>query len=223
MSAHGGMRLVMLGAPGAGKGTQARLLEEKYGARQISTGDILRKHRAQRTALGKEAQSYMDSGALVPDDVIVRMMGDELTGVSSFVLDGFPRTVAQATALDELLARLGLPLTAVLLFECDRERLVARLTGRWSNPRNGRTYNMQFSPPKVAGIDDEDGGPLVQRPDDSPEVVQNRLATYDSQTSPLIDYYSTAGLLARIDGLKDIDAVAQDVIAVLEARCEVAS
>ncbi|MDP9024143.1 MAG: adenylate kinase [Candidatus Eremiobacteraeota bacterium] len=217
------MRLVMLGPPGAGKGTQARLLEEKYGARQISTGDILRKQRASRSPLGKEAEAYMDSGALVPDDLMVRMMEGELAGASSFVLDGFPRTVAQATALDDLLVRLGLPLTVVLLFECDRERLVARLSGRWSNPRNGRTYHLEFNPPKVAGIDDGDGGPLVQRPDDSPEVVENRLATYEAQTSPLIDYYSAAGLLARIDGLKDIDAVTQDVIAVLDARSKVAS
>ncbi len=212
------MRLVLLGPPGAGKGTQARILEERFGAVQLSTGDMLRKHRAEGTPLGKEAQSYMDAGALVPDDLIIRMMEGELAEKSSFILDGFPRTVAQAQALSALLVKLDLPLSATLLFDADRAELVARLTGRWTNPRTGRTYHTAFNPPKVAGIDDEDGGPLVQRPDDTLEVVSKRLETYDVQTKPLVDYYAATGQLVRIDGMKSVGDVTRDVLKALEAR-----
>jgi adenylate kinase len=142
----------------------------------------------------------MDAGDLVPDDVIIGMMEGELGSAPSFVLDGFPRTVAQAGALDATLARLELPLSAVLLFDADRETLIARLTGRWTNPRSGRTYHALFNPPKVAGIDDEDGGPLEQRRDDTHDVVVERLATYDQKTAPLIDYYAKTGLLVALDG-----------------------
>jgi adenylate kinase len=212
------MRLVFLGPPGAGKGTQAKVLEQRFGARQISTGDILRANVADGTALGKRAKSFMDAGDLVPDDVIIGMMEGELGSAPSFVLDGFPRTVAQAGALDATLARLELPLSAVLLFDADRETLIARLTGRWTNPRSGRTYHALFNPPKVAGIDDEDGGPLEQRRDDTHDVVVERLATYDQKTAPLIDYYAKTGLLVRIDGLKPIDAVTNDVLVALDGR-----
>jgi adenylate kinase len=209
------MRLVLLGPPGAGKGTQARILEERFGVKQISTGDILRRHRAEKTTLGLEAQAFMDRGALVPDDLIIRMMEGEMAGKTSFILDGFPRTVGQAEALSELLARLQIPLTATLLFDADRAELIARLTGRWTNPRSGRTYHATFDPPRVAGIDDEDGGPLEQRPDDTLAVVTKRLETYDAQTKPLIDYYESRGLLARIDCMKSVDEVTADVIAAI--------
>jgi adenylate kinase len=212
------MRLVLLGPPGAGKGTQARILEERFGAVQLSTGDMLRKHRAEGTPLGKEAQSYMDAGGLVPDDLIIRMMEGELAAKSSFILDGFPRTVAQAQALSALLEKLHLPLTATLLFDADRAELVARLTGRWTNPRTGRTYHTSFNPPKTAGIDDDDGGPLVQRPDDTLEVVSKRLETYDIQTRPLVDYYEATGQLIRIDGMNAVDAVTHDIVAALAVR-----
>ena len=220
MSSEGGhvMRLVLLGPPGAGKGTQAKVLEDRFGVRQISTGDILRANVANGTALGREAKSFMDAGGLVPDDTIVGMMESEMRGLESFVLDGFPRTVAQAEALDALLGRLAEPLTAVLLFDADRETLIARLAGRWSNPRTGRTYHTVFNPPRIAGIDDEDGGPLVQRPDDTREVVTERLATYDEKTKPLVTYYEQAHLLARIDGLKSIDAVTADVLRAVGGR-----
>ncbi len=211
-------RLILLGPPGAGKGTQARILEERFGAVQLSTGDMLRKHRAEGTPLGKEAQSYMDAGGLVPDDLIIRMMEGELAGKSSFILDGFPRTVAQAQALSALLEKLDLPLTATLLFDADRAELVARLTGRWTNPRSGRTYHTTFNPPKTAGIDDEDGGPLVQRPDDTLEVVSKRLETYDAQTKPLVEYYEATGQLVRIDGVKPVDDVTADILAALTAK-----
>ncbi len=206
-----GLRLVFLGPPGAGKGTQAKLLEERFGARQISTGDILRRNVSQRTALGLQAKSFMDAGALVSDDLIIAMMEDELKNSGSFILDGFPRTVAQAEALDALLGRLDLPLTAVLLFDADRETLFARLTGRWTNPRSGRTYHMLFNPPLVAGVDDQDGGPLLQRPDDTAAVVEKRLRTYEAETMPLIAYYEPRGSLVRIDSLQPIGDVAAAV------------
>jgi adenylate kinase len=211
------LRLVFLGPPGAGKGTQAQILEERFGVLQISTGDLLRKHVAEGTDLGIEAKKYMDSGGLVPDGIIVGMMANRLAGENSFVLDGFPRTVSQAESLDAMLVRLDKPLGAVLLFEANREMLIRRLTGRWTNPRTGRTYHAEFNPPRVAGIDDEDGGPLVQRADDTFDVVQKRLETYDAQTAPLIDYYGKAGLLVRIDGLQPIDDVTAAVLRAVDA------
>lgn len=206
-----GVRLVFLGPPGAGKGTQAKALEDRFGLRQISTGDILRRHVAAKSELGLQAKSFMESGKLVTDELIIAMMEHELRGLDSFILDGFPRTVAQAEALDVLLARLELPLTAVLLFEADRETLFARLTGRWTNPRTGRSYHMLFNPPAVAGVDDEDAGPLVQRPDDTADVVSKRLSTYELETAPLVAYYEPRGILARIDSLKPIGDVSADV------------
>jgi adenylate kinase len=212
------MRLVFLGPPGAGKGTQAKLLEDRFGVRQISTGDILRANVKRGTELGRKAKAFMDAGDLVPDGVIVGMMEGEIESAAAFILDGFPRTVAQAEALDATLARLGLPLTAVLLFDADRAALIERLTGRWTNPRSGRTYHAVFNPPRVAGVDDEDGGPLEQRRDDTREVVVERLATYDEKTKPLIDYYAGTGLLVRIDGLKPIDGVTDEVLRALGSR-----
>lgn len=214
------MRLVFLGPPGAGKGTQAQILASRFGVRQISTGDILRRNVADGTQLGRRAKAFMDAGDLVPDDVIVAMMERELGVGASFILDGFPRTVAQAEALDAMLARLALPLGAALLFDSDRPTLIERLAGRWTNPRSGRTYHTIFNPPRLAGIDDEDGGPLVQRPDDSRDVVSDRLATYDAKTRPLVDYYSRMGLLKRIDGLQPIDAVTAEVLRALGAEAD---
>jgi adenylate kinase len=221
MSAVDGVRLVLLGPPGAGKGTQAKVIEERTHARQISTGDMLRANVKDGTPLGRKAKSYMDAGDLVPDDVIIGMMETELSrpgSDASFILDGFPRTVAQAEALDGLLKRLNLGLTGVLLFDADRPSLVERLAGRWTNPRTGRTYHSVFNPPRVAGIDDEDGGELIQRPDDRREVVSERLATYDVKTAPLVDYYAKTGLLARIDTLKPIDDVSTAVFAAIDSH-----
>ncbi len=210
-AARATMRLVLLGPPGAGKGTQAKALEDRFGVPQISTGDILRANVAAGTPLGVKAKAFMESGKLVTDDVIVGMMEQELVGKHSFLLDGFPRTVAQAVALDDLLGRLGLPLTGVLLFEAERTTLVARLAGRWTNPRNGRSYHAAFNPPKVAGIDDEDGGPLVQRLDDMADVIEKRLETYERETAPLIGYYGSREMFVRIDALAPIDVVAESV------------
>jgi adenylate kinase len=160
----------------------------------------------------------MDAGGLVPDDVIIGMMEDELKGRDSFILDGFPRTVTQAEALDALLAKLGLPLIAVVSFEADRQTLISRLCGRWTNPRTGRTYHTEYDPPHVAGVDDEDGGPLVQRKDDTLAVVVERLATYEEKTAPLVDYYAHTGLLVRVDALGAIDAVTAQILAAIQAH-----
>ncbi len=211
------IRLIFLGPPGAGKGTQARFIEERYGVRQLSTGDMLRRHRREGSELGRRAQSYMDKGELVPDALIIEMMAGEL-GETGFILDGFPRTVPQAEALDDLLARLGQPLTAVVLFDADRDELVRRLTGRWTNPRSGRTYHIVYDPPKVTGIDDEDGGELVQRPDDREETVLKRLEVYDAQTAPLVDYYANTGLLTRIDAMRAVPEVTAEIVNAIEAH-----
>jgi adenylate kinase len=210
------MRIVMLGPPGAGKGTQARVLQERFAAPQISTGDILRRHRQEGTPLGKEAQAFMDAGKLVPDGLIIAMVESELAQRENFVLDGFPRTVAQAEALDDLLTRLDRRLSTVVLFEADRKELIRRLTGRWTNPRTGRTYHELFDPPKAAGIDDEDGGPLVQRPDDTLETVTKRLTEYDEKTAPLVEYYRRRGILVGISAMQPVDAVTRDLVAAVD-------
>ena len=207
------MRLIFLGPPGAGKGTQARILAGRFGTAQISTGDILRDHRARGTELGNEAEGYMQRGELVPDALMVDMIGNELENhTSGFIMDGFPRTVAQAQAFDALLSRKGWPLDAVVLFDADRQTLITRLSARWSNPRNGRTYNATTNPPRSAGVDDEDGGPLIQREDDRPETVAKRLDVYDAQTRPLIEYYRKSGKLIEIDGLQNVDNVARQML-----------
>ena len=212
------MRVLFLGPPGAGKGTQARILHERFGLGQISTGDILRANYAQRTPLGMQAETYMHRGELVPDDLVIAMIENELhTYQTGFVMDGFPRTVAQAEALDALLTRNGWPLDAAILFNADRPTLIARLASRWTNPRNGRTYNVLTNPPRAAGIDDEDGGELIQRDDDSPETVAKRLDVYDAQTRPLIEYYRKTGKLVEVDALAKVEAVAERIAAAIGA------
>ncbi len=206
------MRLILLGPPGAGKGTQARVLEQRFGARQISTGDILREHRKQQTELGQQAQEFMLRGDLVPDGLVIKMIEGELDPSRGFIMDGFPRTVAQAEAFDALLKGKGLDLGAVVLFNADRETLVRRLSARWSNPRNGRTYNTLTNPPKAAAIDDEDGGPLIQREDDKAETVQKRLDVFDEETTPLIKYYRNTEKLVEVNGLLAVDAVTHQIL-----------
>jgi adenylate kinase len=218
------MRVIFLGPPGAGKGTQAQILQQRFGAKQISTGDILRENRNQGTELGKLAESYMVSGALVPDEVIIKMIEAELEKLDGgFIMDGFPRTVAQAQAFDALLEKRDTPLDAVVLFDADRDTLFTRLTARWVNPRTGRSYNTATNPPRVAGVDDEDGGPLVQREDDKPETVTKRLDVYERQTAPLIDYYRGTGKLIEIDALKSVDDVTRELISKLETSEHAAS
>jgi adenylate kinase len=208
------MRLIFLGPPGAGKGTQAKILQERFGAKQISTGDILRDNRNRATDLGKTAEGFMLSGALVPDEIIIKMIEAELETLSDgFIMDGFPRTVAQAQAFDSMLQSKNIALDGVVLFRADRPTLVTRLTARWTNPRTGKTYNAITNAPRVSGIDDEDGGPLIQREDDKPETVNKRLDVYESQTTPLIDYYRTSGKLLQVNALAPVPAVTDEIIA----------
>lgn len=210
------MRLIFLGPPGAGKGTQAQILEQRCGVMHISTGDILRENRSRGTELGKCAEQFMRSGALVPDEIIINMIEVELGRLSDgFIMDGFPRTVAQAQAFDAMLDRKGMPLDAVVLFNADRPSLFTRLAGRWTNPRTGRTYNSVTNPPNTPGIDDDDHGPLVQRDDDQPETVNKRLDVYEQQTAPLVDYYKRAGKLIDVDALAPVSTVTEQILAKL--------
>ncbi len=199
--------VVLLGGPGAGKGTQAQILQKRFGYRQISTGDLLREHRNGGTELGKAAEGYMKRGELVPDDLIIKMVEGELGGDAAALFDGFPRTVAQAQALDALLASRGRGLPNAVYFEIPRALLEERLRGRSTNPRTGRVYHERFDPPAVAGVDDEDGGSLVQREDDKPETIARRLDVFEAQTMPLVDYYAKTGRLARLDATQSVDNV----------------
>jgi adenylate kinase len=196
------LNILLLGPPGAGKGTQAERITEDFDLPFISTGDMLREAVKTGTDLGKEAKSYMDKGELVPDEVIIGVILEKVEGseaADGFVLDGFPRTIAQAEALDEAFAKLGRSLTAVILLEVPDEEIVRRLSGRRVS-KAGRPYHVDFNPPKVAGRCDVDGSELIQRDDDKPEVVRNRLEVYHRSTSPLVDYYEDKGLLRRFDG-----------------------
>ena len=215
------MRIVLLGAPGAGKGTQCRHIVARYGLLHLSSGDILRQERAAGTELGKKAQSYMDSGALVPDEIIVEMMAGAIKRVpeAGFILDGFPRTVNQAAELDKSLASTNKKIDAVLNLEIDDRIVAERMTGRRSCPQCGAVYHIENLKPKVEEICDNDGTRLIQRPDDSPEVVANRLKTYHQQTEPVVDYYrnSNNSTVYDIDADKDADEVSALVFEKLDA------
>ncbi len=207
--------VVLLGAPGAGKGTQAHMLERHLGYRDISTGELLRAHRDAGSELGTQAEAYMHRGALVPDELIIRMVEGELRGDAAVVFDGFPRTVAQAEALDSLMDSRGRGLPVAVFFDIPRAKLEERLLGRWTNPRTGRVYHTTFNPSKVHGVDDEDGGPLVQRDDDRPETIGRRLDVFEAQTLPLVDYYRKSRRLTQIDATQSMEKVTQELRRVL--------
>ena len=212
------LNLILLGPPGAGKGTQAERLRDEFELPHISTGDILRQAVADGTELGQTAKGYMDSGELVPDEVIIGVIIERLgedDARDGFLLDGFPRTTGQADALADALAGLDRSLTAVLLIEVPDEELVKRISGRRVNPESGRVYHVDFDPPKVEGVDDVDGTPLVQREDDKPDTVRNRLAVYHEQTAPLVAYYDDQGLLHRFDGTAAPNEVAGHIRATI--------
>lgn len=217
MSAQQRTYVVLLGIPGAGKGTQARLLEESLGIPQISTGDIFRYNLKNQTELGLLAKSYMDRGDLVPDEVTIRMVEDRLQqsdAIRGAILDGFPRNLIQAKAFDEISAVYG-GIKLVPLISLDDEEAIRRVTGRRSCRTCGAVYHLDFNPPKQAGICDIDGGELYQRDDDKLETVRNRLYVYYKQTSPLIGYYFAKSLLVELDGTQPIEVVFEQLMNLL--------
>ena len=217
------MYILLMGPPGAGKGTQAEKLIREYGIPQISTGDMFRAAVKSGTALGKEAKSYMDKGALVPDSVTVGIVKERLAQddcKKGWTLDGFPRTTAQASALDAILHDLGIQLTAVLDFNVNRDDLVKRVSGRLVCRQCGASFHKEFRPPKQEGVCDNCGGELYQRADDNEVTVRERLAVYDTSTKPLIDYYKVSGRYYEINGDQSMDKVFADVQAALKKASE---
>lgn len=213
------MYILLMGPPGAGKGTQAERLISEYGIPQISTGDMFRAAVKAGTALGREAKSYMDRGALVPDSVTVGIVKERLSEEDcrkGWILDGFPRTTAQAAALDAMLHDMGITLTAVLNISADKNDLIKRISGRYVCRSCGASFHSEFRPPKVKGVCDTCGGELYQRDDDKADTVSQRLAVYETSTKPLIDYYRASGVLYDIDGNQSMEDVYSQIQAVLK-------
>jgi adenylate kinase len=212
------MRLVLLGPPGAGKGTQAEHIADHYGIPNISTGDIFRANVAERTSLGEIAKSYMDEGDLVPDDLTIAMVRDRLSHDTDagFLLDGFPRTVPQAEAFSQMLDDLDEPLDAVLKLQVDDDEVVRRLSGRRICRSCGRTFHVELDPPKAEGVCDACGGELYQRDDDKPETVRRRLQVYHEQTRPLVEFYEARGLLRIVAGTGVVSDVTARAIKALD-------
>jgi adenylate kinase len=210
--------LILFGPPGAGKGTQAERLQSDFQLPFISTGDMLRRNVKEETDLGKKAKGFMDAGDLVPDDLIVAMAAERLQeedAEDGFILDGFPRTLAQAEALENQLAKLGRRVTAALLIDVPDEEVIRRLSGRRVCVKSGHNYHVEFDPPKHEGVCDQDGSRLIQRDDDKPEVIENRLRVYHEQTEPLVEHYDRQGLMRRIDGTRPATEVHDHIRAVI--------
>ena len=210
------MNLILLGAPGAGKGTQAELLVKKLSIPAISTGNMLREAMAKGTELGKKAKQYMDEGALVPDELILGIVADRVAQsdcAKGFILDGVPRTLAQAEALEAK----GVRIDHVISIEVDDSEIESRMTGRRVCPKCGASYHVVAKPPKVDGVCDSCGGELIIRKDDKPETIKDRLAVYHEQTAPLADYYRKAGKLFTVDGTQEISAITAQLLSILEA------
>lgn len=212
------MKIVMLGAPGAGKGTQAKMISEKYKIPHISTGDIFRANIKENTELGQKAKTYMDKGLLVPDELVVDLVVDRLAqddAANGYVLDGFPRTIPQAEALDAALKKIGEKLDYAIDVDVPDENIIRRMSGRRACVSCGGTYHIKYNPTKTEGICDACGGELILRDDDKPETVKQRLDVYHEQTQPLIDYYTKAGILKEVDGTVDLDAVFEAIVGIL--------
>lgn len=212
------MRIIMLGAPGAGKGTQAKKIAEKYNIPHISTGDIFRANIKNGTELGVKAKSYMDQGLLVPDELVVDLVADRIQqddAKAGYVLDGFPRTIPQAESLDAALAKMGEKIDYAIDVEVPDENIINRMSGRRACVKCGATYHLQYAKPKADGVCDVCGEQLILRDDDKPETVQKRLAVYHQQTQPLIDYYEKQNALKEVDGTKDMEDVFADIVSIL--------
>ncbi len=215
------MKIVMLGAPGAGKGTQAIKIADKYGIPHISTGDIFRANIKGGTELGMKAKSYMDKGELVPDEVTIGMLLDRISQddcKDGYVLDGFPRTIPQAESLTKALAEKGQKIDYAMDIDVPDEAIVKRMSGRRACPKCGATYHIVYAAPKTENVCDKCGSELIVRSDDKPETVQDRLNVYHKQTEPLISYYKEAGVLRQVDGTKELEDVFNAVIAILENK-----
>jgi adenylate kinase len=211
--------VILFGAPGVGKGTQAAILAEKTGLVHITTGELFREAIRQETELGKQAKVYYDRGQLVPDHLTIAMLLERLSQgdcAGGCILDGFPRTLDQAIALDEALAQEGRAIDKVVYIQAPQDELLSRLSGRWSCRQCGSVYHERFQPPRQAGRCDQCGGELYQREDDKPETARRRLEVYAQQTAPLVDYYRTRGKLAEIDGAKSVEEVAENLLAAVE-------
>jgi adenylate kinase len=211
--------IVLLGPPGAGKGTQAQVISHEMNLAHISSGDLFRENLKNQTELGKLAQGYMNRGELVPDDVTIAMVRDRISRpdcASGALLDGFPRTPAQAVALADMLASMGQKVDSVPYISVPADLLIERLSGRWTCPTCGRVYHEKYNPPKVAGVCDTDGTKLIQRDDDKAETVERRIRVYADQTAPLIDYYRQKNLLIEVDGTKSIDDVSKEILAAIK-------
>lgn len=216
-----GRAVIFLGPPGAGKGTQARQIAESYGVPHLSTGDMFREHVSRGTPLGSRAKPIMERGELVPDDLVLRMVEERVSRpdcADGFILDGFPRTLPQAEKLDEILRRRFKTDPLVVHFVVDQDQLMRRLTGRRTCKIGGEIYNIYDHPPKVPGRCDNDGGELIQRPDDREEVIGERLAAYERQTRPLVDYYRRRGVLKDVDGMAAPAAVTKNVLELLAQK-----
>ena len=214
------MKIIMLGAPGAGKGTQAKRIAEQYGIPHVSTGDIFRANIKGQTPLGMEAKSYMDRGELVPDELTVKILLDRVAKEdckNGYVLDGYPRTIPQAEVLDKAVEELGEKIDFAVNVDVPDENIIDRMSGRRACLKCGATYHIKYMPPKTEGICDKCQSELVIRDDDKPETVKNRLSVYHEQTAPLIDYYTDKGILKTVDGTKDVDEVFTDIENILEA------
>lgn len=212
------MKIVMLGAPGAGKGTQAKMIAARYGIPHISTGDIFRANIKEGTELGKKAKSFIDQGLLVPDELTLDLIMDRFDQADckdGYVLDGFPRTLAQAEALKKSLAEKGESMDYAIDVDVPDEKIVTRMSGRRACLKCGGTYHIKYNPTKVEGICDACGGELFIRDDDKPETVSRRLEVYHAQTQPLIDFYGKEGILKTVDGTQDVDKVFSDIIDIL--------
>lgn len=212
------MKIVMLGAPGAGKGTQAKMIADKYQIPHISTGDIFRANIKEGTALGLEAKSYMDQGKLVPDELTVKILLDRVSKddcANGYVLDGFPRTIPQANVLKDALSKLNDKIDYAINVDVPDENIVRRMSGRRACVTCGATYHIEHVPPKKEGICDKCGSELILRDDDKPETVLNRLKVYHDQTQPLIDFYNNEGVLKEVDGTVDVKVVFENIVSIL--------